>query len=124
MSVVNQLRERRTQAMVTLVSLLYGITAVSSFAFFVGLEVVRILSNISLGLSTSGPFDAGTLIHAGVYDILLIEYLLFLIILFNAMLSALMIRTLDGGHEANAFVHFVALTAVVTSTLVGNVLAV
>jgi hypothetical protein len=39
MNEVNQLRERRRQATVTLIGLLYGITA-AAFAFFIGLEVV------------------------------------------------------------------------------------
>jgi flagellar protein FlaJ len=30
--------------------------------------------------------------------------------MFGAMLSALMIRTVDGGHKLNTYLHFVALT--------------
>ena len=111
MNEVQQLRQRRAQATTTLIGLLYGISAASTFAFFIGLQVVNILASMSLDLeSGSSDFDVGTLINTGVYDIPLIEFLLIVIIMFGAMLSALMIRTVDGGHKLNTYIHFVALT--------------
>jgi flagellar protein FlaJ len=111
MNEVLQLRQTRSQATTTLIGLLYGITAASTFAFFIGLQVVNILASMSLDLQTgSSDFDVGTLINTEVYNIPLIEFLLIVIIMFGAMLSALMVRTVDGGHKANTFVHFVALT--------------
>ncbi|MEF8786251.1 MAG: archaellar assembly protein FlaJ [Haloarculaceae archaeon] len=110
MNEVLQLRQQRKQATTTLVGLLYGITAASTFAFFIGLEVVNILASMSLDLETSSNFDVGTLINTGVYDIPLIEFLLIIIIMFGAMLSSLMIRTIDGGHKMNTYLHFVMLT--------------
>ncbi|WP_226011968.1 archaellar assembly protein FlaJ [Halomicrobium salinisoli] len=132
MNEVLQLRQQRNQAATTMIGLLYGITAASTFAFFIGLQVVNILSSLSLDLDTSNNpgFDAGSLIHTEVYDIPLIEFLLVVIIMFGAMLSALMIRTTDGGHKANTYLHFVllawigALTAVATKYLVTQFLAV
>jgi flagellar protein FlaJ len=64
------------------------------------------------GLGGDGSFDLfdiASLINTGVYDILLIEFLLVIVILFNALLSSLMIRTTDGGHKMNAYTHFVVL---------------
>lgn len=124
MGEVNQLREQRRQATVTLIGLLYGITAAAAFAFFIGLEVVAILSGMEIDLSTTSQLGIGQLIHTEVYDIDLIRYLLLLVILFNAALSALMIRTVDGSNKATSLVHFVlltwlgCLTAVVTTHLV------
>ena len=111
MNEVQQLRQSREQATTTLIGLLYGITAASTFAFFIGLQVVNILASMSLDLQTgSSDFDVGTLINTEVYNIPLIEFLLIVIIMFGAMLSALMIRTVDGGHKLNTYLHFVALT--------------
>ncbi len=130
MNEVLQLRQQRKQATTTLVGLLYGITAASTFAFFIGLEVVNILATMSLNLETSSNFDVGTLINTGVYDIPLIEFLLIIIIMFGAMLSSLMIRTIDGGHKMNTYLHFVmlawigALTAVATKWLVNVFLSI
>lgn len=124
MNEVNQLRQQRRQAATTLIGLLYGISVASAFAFFIGLEVVAILSGMDIDLSATQQLGIGQLIYTEVYDIDLIRYLLLVVILFNALLSALMIRTVDGGNKANSFIHFVlltwlgCLTAVVTTQLV------
>jgi len=109
MNTVNQLRTQRKQATTTLIGLLYGITAAATFAFFIGLEVVNILADFSTELEVD-QFDIGQIIHPEPYNIPLIEYLLLLVILFNAALSAIMIRTIDGGNKATAYIHFVMLT--------------
>ncbi len=109
MNEVMQLREQREQSTMTLIGVLYGITAASTFAFFIGLEIVNILSGMSIGLNTS-QFNFGTIIHTGVYNNIMIEYLLVIIILLNSVLSSLMIRIVDGGHKVNAYLHFVLLT--------------
>jgi flagellar protein FlaJ len=130
MNEVLQLRQQRKQATTTLVGLLYGITAASTFAFFIGLQVVNILAGMSLNLTSSSNFDVGSLINTGVYNIPLIEFLLIVIIMFGAMLSSLMIRTIDGGHKMNTYLHFVllswvgSLTAIVTKALVSTFLSI
>jgi len=130
MNEIQQLRQKRTQAATTLVGLLYGITAASTFAFFIGLQVVNILAQMSLDLNTGSRFEVDTLINTGVYNIPLIEFLLVIIIMFSAMLSSLMIRTVDGGHKANTYMHFVilawigAITGTFTKWLVTQFLAI
>src|SRR6056297_1217564 len=109
MNQVLQLRQKRKQATTTMVGLLYGITAASTFAFFIGLQVVNILAQMSLDLNAGSRLDVNSLINTSVYNIPLIEFLLVIIIMFSAMLSALMIRTIDGGHKANTYLHFVLL---------------
>jgi flagellar protein FlaJ len=130
MNVVLQLRQQRNQATTTLIGLLYGISAASTFAFFIGLQVVNILANMSLELDTSGSFDVASLINTSVYNIPLIEFLLIVVIVFNAVLSSMMIRTTDGGHKLNAYMHFVvllwlgSLISVFTKSMVSSFLAV
>ena len=108
---------------------MYGITAASAFAFFIGLEIVIILADLSADLSVD-YMDIGQIIYAGVYDIPVIEFLLLMVILFNAVLSSVMIRTIDGGNPANGYIHFVlltwlgCLTAIATRILVGNLLTI
>jgi flagellar protein FlaJ len=130
MNEVLQLRQQRQQATTTLIGLLYGITAASTFAFFIGLQVVNILAGMSLDLETNASFDVSSLINTSVYNIPLIEFLLVVVIMFSAMLSALMIRTVDGGHKINAYMHFVILSwigasiAILTKAVVSAVIAV
>jgi len=121
-----QLREQRRQVTVTLIGLLYGITAASTFAFFTGLEIAIIMSGFDIDVGSSA-MDFGQLLHTEQYDVSLLRYLLLLVLLFNAVISSLTIRTADGGHYGNAFFHFVmlvwigCLTAVATESLI-NVL--
>ncbi len=129
MSEVQQLRQQRNQAASTMVGVLYGITAAATFAFFIGLGVVDVISG--LGLDFSNPaFDISGIINTAVYDIQLIEYLLVVTVLINALLSSLMIRVIDGGHKVNAYIHFVVMTWIsaiigsLTLTLVESLLAV
>jgi len=109
MNEVLQLREQRNQSVVTLIGLLYGITAAASFAFFIGFEVVGLLAELSTGIQTP-ELNIGELIHPDVYNMSLIKYLIVMIVLSNAFLSSLMIRISDGGHYANSYLHFVLLS--------------
>ncbi|ACV11144.1 type II secretion system protein [Halorhabdus utahensis DSM 12940] len=131
MNEVLQLRQQRDQETTTLIGVLYGISAAATFAFFIGLQVVNILSEMSLNLQTgSSNFEVSTLIHTSVYEIPIIEFLLITVIIFNALLSSLMIRTTDGGHKLNSYMHFVvlswigALVAIFTKLVVSSVISI
>ena len=126
-----QLRERRAQETITLIGLLYGITAASTFAFFIGLTVVDILSGLSIGLEQgASQFDFGKIIYTETYNIPQIEFLLTGVILINAILSALMIRTIDGGNQITSLSHFTALTwlgcliAIITQILTTTIISI
>lgn len=108
---------------------MYGITATSVFAFFVGLEIINLLMSMTAAMPGSNEI-AASIFHSEVYDVDFVTYLLMLVIISNALLSALMIRLVDRGHLSNAWLHFVVLTWVgavtgaVTRTLVEGVLTV
>ncbi|MFC6753418.1 archaellar assembly protein FlaJ [Halorubrum tibetense] len=129
MNAVNQLREQRRQAAVTFIGLLYGITAAATFAFFIGLEIVAILAQLTADFELD-QMDIGQIVYPGAYDIPLIEYLLLTVVLFNAALSSQMIRKIDGGNPANGYIHFVLLTwlgagtAIATRVLVNAILSI
>ena len=124
-----QLRERRRQVTMTLVGLLYGISAASTFAFFTGLEIAIIMAGFDIDVGSTAV-DFGQLIHTDMYNVPLLRYLLLLVLLFNSVVSSLTIRTADGGHYGNALLHFVALiwvgclTAVATESLISMLLEV
>ncbi len=127
MNQLAQLRERRRQVTVTLIGLLYGISAASAFAFFTGLEIAVIMSGFDIDTG-GGGMEFGQLLHTEMYNVPLLRYFLILVLLFNAVMSSLTIRTADGGHYGNALLHFVALiwvgclTAVATETLISTLL--
>jgi len=105
---VLNLRQMRTQETGTIIGVIYGITATSTFAFFVGLEIVNLLKEITgeMNLAQTGM---GALLHPEVYDVPEIRFYLFIAVLLNAFLSSMMIRIVDRGHSLNALTHFVAM---------------
>lgn len=112
MNAINQLRQRRSQETVSLVGILYGISVASAFSFFIGLEVVGVISGLEIGLEEIERAGTGVsqLLHPGSYNLEIIEYLILVLILFNSLLGSLLIRISDGGHKGNSYVHFVILT--------------
>ena len=108
-SEVLKLREQRQQATTTLIGLLYGMTAASVFSFFVGLEVVEMLMTIVSDMDLQAS-QMSFLLSTEQYDVAVIEYLLILTIVLNALLSSIMVRVADRGHILSGYVHFVALT--------------
>ncbi len=125
---VLRVRQRRAQATRTFVGVIYGITAAAIFSAFISLEIALQMLEISTDLEDSGTEIASLLFSTDLYDVDVIEYLLLLVVLLNALLSSLMIRLMDRGHPISGFVHFVALTwvgavvAVVTRNLMGGLL--
>ncbi|MFP8889800.1 archaellar assembly protein FlaJ [Natrialbaceae archaeon A-CW2] len=115
---VLKVREKRQQATTTLIGVLYGITASSVFAFFIGLEVVEIMMDITAEMDLEQEI-VGDLLSTEQYNLAMIEYLLIMTIFINAMLSAIMIRLTDRGHLVSGLVHFVFMTwlgAIVAAT--------
>ncbi|WP_435316817.1 archaellar assembly protein FlaJ [Haloarchaeobius sp. TZWSO28] len=106
---VLKVREQRQQATTTLIGVLYGLTAASVFSFFVGLEVVELLMQITEDMNLSAS-QMSFLLSTKQYDVQMIEFLLILTIVLNAVLSSIMIRVTDRGHMLSGYVHFVALT--------------
>jgi flagellar protein FlaJ len=127
-SEVMKLREQRKQATMTLIGVLYGLTAASVFAFFVGLETVEMLITITDEMGDLGRMSF--LLTTADYDLQLLEFLVLLTVVLNAMLSSLMVRVSDRGHQISGYVHFVALTwtgaitAVVTQMVVDALITV
>jgi len=127
-SEVMKVREQRKQATTTLIGVLYGLTAASVFAFFVGLETVEMMINIMEDMGDLGRMSF--LISTEGYDLQVIEFLLLLTVLLNALLSSVMVRVSDRGHQVSGYVHFVALTwtgaltAVVTRMVVDALITV
>ena len=128
MSAIINLREERKQETTTLVGVIYGITAASSFAFFIGLELAIMLSSFDIDMQ--GQIMAGSLIHTDQYNIYVLRYLIVLVLIFNAVISSLVLRVADGGHFGNSYIHFTvllwigAITGAVTQKLIDAIITV
>ena len=128
-SQVLKVREQREQTTTTLIGVIYGLTAASTFAFYAGIEVVKLLMEIASDMNL-GDSELSFLLHPQLYDIPTIELLIIFVLLLNALLSAILIRITDRGHFVSGYVHFVLLvwtgsvTAVITEIAVSSVISI
>lgn len=126
---VLRVREQREQATTTFVGVVYGVTAASMFSAFIGLGIAEQMLTITSDLASQNERFIGSLFSTGGYDIGMIEFLLLVVVLVNAVLSSLMIRITDRGHFVSGLTHFVllvwtgALVATVTQQVVGGLIA-
>lgn len=130
MSIMIELRQKRKQTAVTLMGVLYGMTAANTFAFIMGVQIVEVMINIvgDVNLPQSGP--TGNLLHTDIYNVQEVTLIILFLVALNALINSAMMKTVDGGHSISSYVHFVAfmwvgsLTAVVTKTFVSGFISV
>ena len=127
---VVRVREKRAQATMTFLGVLYGITAAVVFASFVGFEITKQMVTISEGISDVDFETATALFSTGSYNVGFIELLLLIFVLLNAFFSSVAVRLIDRRHPVSGLVHFVALcwigavVATVTKMFVGPLMGV
>ena len=106
---IRSLRTFRSQTTTTLIGVLYGITASLSFALYVGLMVVNMMANSMDVITLSGDVPAGNFLNLQLYNIPQVDFMIGLLLLIHSTLSSVMIKIVDGGHQVNAYLHFVVM---------------
>jgi flagellar protein FlaJ len=112
------LRKLRYNSSSSLVGIMYGLTAGIAFTFYVALAVVGLMNSIFTTVDIPENMDMGLYLGTGGMDIALVSSLLMALLVFHSLLSALLIRIVDGGHFFNIYTHFVGLLW--TSSLCGE----
>jgi flagellar protein FlaJ len=126
---VLRVREQRQQATMTFVGVVYGITAASMFSAFTGLGIAEQMLTITEQIASQNSEFVQSLFSTGNYDVDVMEFLLLVVVLLNAVLSSLMIRIMDRGHFLSAHTHFVllvwtgAVVATATQRIIGGLIA-
>lgn len=106
-SVLN-LRQHRQQANSTLVSLSYGVVAVSSFAFFVGVTIMNTMIGFRESIEADNSSDSPgiDIVSFAGYDIVQIEILMVSAIILTSVASAFIIRISQRRSLGGAMLHF------------------
>jgi flagellar protein FlaJ len=112
------LRKLRYNSSSSLVGIMYGLTAGIAFTLYVALSVVDLLNSIFKTSEIPDGMDIGLFLGSGGMDVALVSSLLMALLVFHSLLSALLIRVVDGGHFFNIYTHFVGLLW--TSSLCGE----
>lgn len=103
---VHQLREKRKTMKRKLAGILYGITAATSFTFFAAFEILKIM--VDLGDKVSGDF-ASTILYASVYNLPVLQAMLFATVIFNSLAVAIIVRRVGRMHIGGATIHLTLL---------------
>jgi flagellar protein FlaJ len=128
MNAILNLREERKQKVTTLIGVIYGLTVAAIFALFIGLELAVLLSGFDI--DTGGEIAAGSLIYTEQYNVPVLRYLIVIVLIFNALVSSIILRVADGGHLGNSYIHFTALlwiggvTGTITKRLIDMLISV
>ncbi|WGI17995.1 archaellar assembly protein FlaJ [Methanonatronarchaeum sp. AMET-Sl] len=125
-----ELRQHRKQTTSTFTGVIYGITASSVFAFFAGIEIVKLMINIMADVQMPDEDWIQQIIYTEIYNIPDVQVLIMIFILLNAVMSSMMIKVVDGGHHINTYHHLVGLVwigvivALITERLVSMFLTI
>ncbi len=125
---INALRMHRSQTTTSLIGVLYGMTASLAFALYVGVEVIDLMSRSFKLMELPEGVPAATVISLQQYNMAEVQFMIALLLIIHSTLSSIMIKIVDGGHQVNAYFHFVvmlwisALSALVTDVGIGSMI--
>ncbi len=108
---IHSLRMYRSQTTTTLIGVLYGITASLAFALYVGIMVIKLMAKSLQTIDMTMPegLPSASIVSLQHYNIPQVTFIIALLLIIHSMLSSIMIKIVDGGHQVNAYFHFVIM---------------
>ncbi len=123
------LRKLRYQSASTMVGVFYGLTAGIGFTLYISLGVVELMQGMFESVEMPPGMSIGMILYTDI-NIGVLYTLITFIIISHSLLSAVMIRLVDGGNLLNGTTHFVlmvwigAISAVVCKSAVASLLGI
>lgn len=106
---IRALRTFRAQTTTTLIGVLYGITASLSFSLYIGIMVVDMMASSMDMIDLGDGVPAASVVSLQQYNIGEVDFLISFLLIIHCLLSSIMIKIVDGGHQVNAYFHFVLM---------------
>ena len=128
-SKIVRLRKLRYQSASTMVGVFYGLTAGIGFTLYVSLGVVELMQGMFEAVEMPPGMSMGMILYTDI-NIDILYTLVTTIIISHSLLSAIMIRIVDGGNLLNGTTHFVlmvwigAASAVICKASVSSLLGI
>ncbi|MCD4820797.1 MAG: archaellar assembly protein FlaJ [Methanococcoides sp.] len=122
------LRKRRYQSASSLVGVLYGLTGGIGFTLYISIGVVDLMQDMFSTVSIPEGMSMGMVINPNIGSIEVLSAMILLIMVAHSLMSALLLRFVDGGHILRASKDFVimvwvsAFSAVITVSGVATLL--
>jgi len=103
------MRKLRYSSASSLIGVLYGMTAGIAATMFLALSIIAMLAKLFSNISIP-EIDIGISIATiGASNIPLMTSMLMVMMVCHSLISAMLIRVVDGGHHFNTYTHFVGL---------------
>jgi flagellar protein FlaJ len=103
------MRKLRYSSASSLIGVLYGMTAGIAATMFLALSIIKMLAKLFSNVAIP-DIDIGISIATiGATNIPLMTSMLMVMMVCHSLISAMLIRVVDGGHHFNTYTHFVGL---------------
>jgi flagellar protein FlaJ len=122
------LRKKRVQSASSLVGVLYGLTAGIGFTMYISLGVIDLMQSMFSSVEMPAGMSMGMILYTNIGDIEVLSMMVLLIMIAHSLMSAILIRVVDGGHILSSTIDFVimvwisGITAMVTRTAIWSLL--
>ncbi len=122
------LRKKRVQSASSLVGVFYGLTAGIGFTMYISVGVIDLMQSMFASVEMPAGMSMGMIIYTNIGDVEVLSLMVLLIMIAHSLMSALLIRVVDGGHLLSATIDFVimvwisGITAVVTKASIWSLL--
>ncbi len=124
------LRKKRYQSASSLVGVLYGLTGGIGFTMYISLGVLDLMQSMFSSVKMPAGMSMGMVLYTNVGSIETLSLMVLFIMIAHSLLSAILIRVVDGGNMLSATTDFVIMVwisgvaAVVTTTGVASLLGI
>ena len=103
------LRKQKFQVNASFIGIVYGITAGMAFSVAISFTIAKVINAMYSNLNVDLGTMAGIFYMTDVSNLALVSYLIFAAFVLHSLISAVLIRVIDGGHYLNSLIHFVFL---------------
>ncbi|MFP4654717.1 MAG: archaellar assembly protein FlaJ [Methanohalobium sp.] len=103
------LRKKRYQTASSFVGVLYGLTAGVAFTLNISIGVVKIMQDMFHGIDMPSNMSMSTILHTNIGDIGVLSILVMVIMVAHSLMSAMLIRVIDGGSFLRGATDFVIM---------------
>ncbi|MEA1984543.1 MAG: archaellar assembly protein FlaJ [Euryarchaeota archaeon] len=127
---ITALRKKRYQSASSMVGVLYGLTGGIAFTLYISVGVVELMQSMFSTMDMSSGMSIGMVVYVDIGSTETMGLMVVFIMIAHSLLSAMLIRVVDGGHMFGAATDFVAMawiggiSAVVTKVGVSSLLGI
>ncbi|MBN2111247.1 MAG: archaellar assembly protein FlaJ [Methanosarcinaceae archaeon] len=124
------LRKKRSQSASSLVGVLYGLTGGIGFTMYISLGVVGLMQDMFAAVEMPPGMSMGMVLYTNVGNMDTLANMVLAIMIGHSLMSAVLIRVVDGGHMLCATIDFVIMvwisgaSAIVTMAAVSSLLGI